>query len=74
VQITVSAGAVTDVSAVSYPQGNSRDAQINAYAIPALNSEALSAGTAQIDMISGATFTSSGYISSLQSALDKAGL
>jgi uncharacterized protein with FMN-binding domain len=74
VQIKVSRGAVTDVSAVSYPQGNSQDAQINSYAIPALNSEALSAGSAHIDMISGATFTSSGYISSLQSALDKAGL
>lgn len=74
VQIKVSAGSVTDVSAVSYPQSNPRDAQINSYAIPALNSEAVSAGSAQIDMISGATYTSQGYLASLQSALDKAGL
>jgi uncharacterized protein with FMN-binding domain len=74
VQITVTNGKVTKVNAVVYPSGNSRDQEINAYAIPALNQEALSAGSAHIDTISGATVTSDGYISSLQSALDKAGL
>jgi uncharacterized protein with FMN-binding domain len=39
-----------------------------------LREEALSAQSAKIDVISGATYTSDGYISSLQSALDKAGL
>jgi uncharacterized protein with FMN-binding domain len=51
-----------------------RDQEINSYAIPQLNSEAVSAGSAQIDTVSGATYTSEGYITSLQSALDKAGL
>jgi uncharacterized protein with FMN-binding domain len=74
VQITVTNGKVTKANAVVYPSGNSRDQEINAYAIPALNQEAVSAGSAQVDTISGATVTSDGYISSLQSALDKAGL
>lgn len=74
VQITVQNGTITAVNAIVYPENNPRDEQINAYAIPALNQEALSAKSAQIDMVSGATYTSQGYIGSLQSALDKAGL
>ena len=74
VQVTVKNGKLAAVNAVEYPQESPRDEQINAYAIPALNQEALAAGSAKIDTISGATYTSGGYISSLQSALDKAGL
>jgi uncharacterized protein with FMN-binding domain len=74
VQITVTNGKITAVQAVDFPQNNGRDQEINSYAIPALNQEALAAGSAQIDSISGATVTSGGYISSLQSAIDKAGL
>src|SRR4051794_11182562 len=74
VQVTVKNGAVTSVAATDYPTSDPRDAQINSYAIPQLNSEAASAGNANIDMVSGATYTSEGYQSSLQSALDKAGL
>ena len=74
VQVTVKRGQVLSAKAVVYPNGQALDVQINSYAIPALNSEAVSAGSASIDMISGATFTSEGYISSLQSALDQAGL
>lgn len=74
VRITVAKGKVTSVTAVNYPTQGPRDEQINSYAIPALNKEALAAGSAQIDMISGATYTSTGYIDSLQSALNKAGL
>jgi Uncharacterized protein conserved in bacteria len=70
----VTNGKLTDVTAVEYPSENPRDQEINSYAIPALNQEALAAGSAKIDMISGATYTSQGYIDSLQSALDKAGL
>lgn len=73
VRITVTGGKLTDVTAIQYPSGNPRDQQINSYAIPALTKEALAAGSAQIQMISGASYTSQGYISSLQSALDKAG-
>ena len=74
VRITVTNGKLTDVTAVEYPSENPRDQEINSYAIPALNHEALAAGSAKIDMISGATYTSQGYLESLQSALDKAGL
>jgi ABC-type oligopeptide transport system ATPase subunit len=65
---------VTDAQAVQYPQGNPRDWQINSYAVPQLNSEAVAADSARIDMVSGATYTSDGYLRSLQSALDKAGI
>jgi uncharacterized protein with FMN-binding domain len=73
VKVTVRNGKVTAVAAIEYPNNDPRDAQINSYAIPTLNQEAISAGSAQIDSVSGATYTSQGYISSLQSALDRAG-
>lgn len=74
VQLTVTGGKVTAVQAVVYPNENPRDQEINAYAIPELNSEAVRAGSADIDSVSGATVTSDGYKQSLQSALDRAGL
>jgi uncharacterized protein with FMN-binding domain len=73
VQITVKSGKVTVARAVEYPEETPRDTQINAYAIPVLDREAVSTGGAKVDMVSGATYTSRGYISSLQSALDQAG-
>lgn len=74
VQITVRSRKLTAVNVIQYPDGTPRDAQINAYAIPQLTQEALAANSAKIDAISGATYTSGGYITSLQSALDKAGI
>jgi uncharacterized protein with FMN-binding domain len=74
VQITVAGGKVTAVDVVEYPNGNGRDQQINARALPVLVSETLKAQSAHIDMVSGATVTSDGYVESLQSALDQAGL
>jgi uncharacterized protein with FMN-binding domain len=74
VQITVAAGKVTAVTAVQVPSGNGRDAEINGYAVPVLAQETLSAQSADIDGVSGATVTSDGYKTSLQSALDAAGL
>jgi uncharacterized protein with FMN-binding domain len=71
VRITVANGKVTGVEAINYPNGSGRDQEINSYAIPQLNQETLKAGTANIDMVSGATYTSDGYITSLQSALDR---
>jgi uncharacterized protein with FMN-binding domain len=72
VSVTVANGKITAVNAVEYPQNNPRDEEINSFAIPTLNQEATSANSANIDTVSGATYTSQGYISSLQSALDKA--
>ena len=51
---------------------NSRDDEINAYAVPQLRSEVLTAQSASIDAVSGATVTSGGYVESLQAALDAA--
>jgi uncharacterized protein with FMN-binding domain len=70
----VTGGKITDVTAVQYPNGNGRDQQINSYALPVLAQEALSAQSAQIDHVSGATVTSDGYVQSLQSAIDQANL
>ncbi|WP_226532721.1 FMN-binding protein [Microbacterium paraoxydans] len=72
VQITVAGGRISDVQAIDYPDGNGRDRQINGTAIPRLVSETLQAQSAEIQMVSGATYTSDGYRSSLQSALDQA--
>jgi uncharacterized protein with FMN-binding domain len=74
VQVTVANGALTDVSVIEYPDNNGKDRQINARALPILVQETLDAQSADIDMISGATVTSEGYLESLQSALDEAGL
>jgi uncharacterized protein with FMN-binding domain len=57
-----------------YPSGNGRDQQINSYALPILIKDTLDAQSANIDMITGATVTSAGYLQSLQGALDQAGL
>ncbi|MGW1805962.1 FMN-binding protein [Streptomyces sp. NPDC002078] len=74
VRVTIKSGKLTDVTAVQYPQDNPRDQEINSYALPQLRREALAAQSADIDMVSGATYTSTGYKQSLQSALDSAGL
>ena len=74
VQITVANGSITDVAVVQYPDSNGKDQEINARALPILIQETLKAQSASIDMVSGATYTSEGYVQSLQSALDQAGL
>ncbi|MDR7183082.1 uncharacterized protein with FMN-binding domain [Microbacterium trichothecenolyticum] len=72
VQITVSGGQITDVQVPEYPSGNPRDRQINERALPVLVAETTAAQSADIDMVSGATYTSQGYLQSLQSAIDQA--
>jgi uncharacterized protein with FMN-binding domain len=74
VSITVTAGKITDVAVPIYPSGNGRDQEINAYALPVLRKETLSAQNASINGVSGATVTSDGYKQSLQAALDAAHL
>ena len=72
VQITVSGGAIADVQVVDYPHSDRRDQEINQRALPILVSETTQTQSSQIDMVSGATYTSQGYIASLQSAIDQA--
>jgi uncharacterized protein with FMN-binding domain len=74
VAITVEGSTITDVTVPVYPTGNGKDLQINSYALPMLIKDTLDAQSADIDMITGATVTSEGYVQSLQSALDEAGL
>ncbi len=72
VQIVVSGGRITDVKALQYPTDRPQSAYISSVAIPYLHDEVLKAQSAQIDIISGATFTSQSYAQSVQSALARA--
>ncbi len=72
-QVTFSGKKITSINVLQYPSESFRDQQINSYALPILNQEAISAQNANIDVVSGATYTSDGYAQSLQSAIDKAG-
>jgi uncharacterized protein with FMN-binding domain len=72
VRLTVSNGKIAKAEAVQAPKGGLSD-QKTALAVPKLNQEAVTAGNANIDAVSGATYTSTGYKQSLQSALDQAG-
>ncbi|MFB7271100.1 FMN-binding protein [Streptomyces sp. NPDC056244] len=73
VSVTVGAGHLTGVKVLQAPSGDGHSERITADAVPRLTQEALSAGSAHIDAVSGASYTSQGYIRSLQSALDRAG-
>jgi uncharacterized protein with FMN-binding domain len=74
VQITVSGGALTDVTALQLTDHDGKSVQISNRAAPVLRSEVLQAGSANVNTVSGATYTSDAYLTSLQSALDQAGL
>jgi uncharacterized protein with FMN-binding domain len=74
VRITTAGGKITDVQVLQSPDGNRRDIEISNSALPILQQETMSAQSAQIDSVSGATYTSDGYTRSLQSAIDRAGL
>lgn len=69
VRITVSGGRVTDVSTLRMPDDRVRSAEITRYVAPVLRSEAIQAQSANIDVISGATYTSEAYAESLDAAL-----
>jgi uncharacterized protein with FMN-binding domain len=74
VQVVVSDGVITDVTAPQLTDADGRSVAISAQAAPVLRQEALQAQSADIQAVSGATFTSEGYTTSLQSAIDQAGL
>jgi len=71
VSITLSAGRITEVTAVQLPS-EGRSGFISQAAGPILKGEAIAAQSAKIDTVSGATYTSEAYAQSLQSALDAA--
>ena len=72
VQVTISGKRITGVKTLQHPSGDDRSIQIAADALPQLRSEALTAQSARIDSVGGATYTSDGYQQSLQVALDLA--
>ena len=72
VQVQIKDNEITDVRVLQRPAGSDRDDEINGYALPQLRAEVLSAQSADIDAVSGATVTSGGYVRSLQAALDAA--
>ena len=72
VELTLDGDTITNVSVVQYPNGNGKDQEINAHALPILVQETIDAQSSDIDMVSGATVTSVGYQQSLQSAIDQA--
>jgi uncharacterized protein with FMN-binding domain len=74
VRVVISNGRITDVQAVQLPTDRAQSAYISQQAGPWLRSEALQAQSANIDIISGATYTSRSYAQSLESALKQAHL
>ena|SRR5215469_2769323 len=70
VQVLVRSRKIVKVAILEQPQATNMDVQIGQFAFPRLISETLTTQSARIDTVSGATYTSGGYIRSLQSALD----
>ncbi|MGW1200659.1 FMN-binding protein [Streptomyces sp. NPDC002536] len=73
VAATLRQGRLTGVKVLQAPSDRGRSREITSYSVPRLTQEALGAQSAQIDAVSGASYTSEGYMQSLQSALDRAG-
>jgi uncharacterized protein with FMN-binding domain len=73
VRVTVQGKRITGVTALRLPGNDGRSQQISSFAAPQLAQQAMSAQSAQIDGVSGATYTSDSYKSSLQSAIDHIG-
>jgi len=71
IQLIKRAGKIVKVAVLVQPTNTLHDVQIGEFAFPKLISETLTAQNGKIDAVSGATYTSAGYIRSLQSALDK---
>jgi uncharacterized protein with FMN-binding domain len=70
VQVVVATTRIVKVNILEQPSSTEHDLQIGQFAFPKLIGETLNAQSARIDSVSGATYTSGGYIKSLQSALD----
>jgi uncharacterized protein with FMN-binding domain len=71
-RVTISGGKITNVQPVQLPSNDPKSSDISSFAVPQLQQSALSKQSANVDAVSGATYTSDGYKTALQSALDKA--
>jgi len=74
VQLVLTGKKISKVNVLQQTNTGERSTQIDSMAVPQLTSETLTAQSARINAVSGATYTSQGYIQSLQSAVDAAGL
>ncbi len=72
VKVVISGGKITDIQPVQLPYDRQRSAEISQYAAPLLHDEVIQQQSANIDYLSGATYTSYSYAESVQSALDQA--
>ena len=72
VSLTISGGKIASVSLPRLTEYDQHSREIDGYAVPLLKQQTLQAQSATIDGVSGATYTSSSYMRSLQSAIDKA--
>jgi uncharacterized protein with FMN-binding domain len=72
VAVTIADGTIADIQFLAYPDGDPRSAQINSQATGMLVQEAIQAQSADVQVISGATFTSEAFMQSLDSALSQA--
>jgi len=73
VSVTLAGGTITDVTALQLTDKDSKSVQISTRAAPVLKAEVLKAQSAAVANVSGATYTTQGYLTSLQAALDAAG-
>jgi uncharacterized protein with FMN-binding domain len=72
VKATISGGKITDVTFLQYPHTHSTSVYINQQAMPYLQQEAIKAQSSNVNIISGATYTSQAFIQSLSDALSQA--
>lgn len=70
-KVTVSGTKIVDISFVALNANDGKSQEIDQYAAPLLNQQAIAASSANIQGVSGATYTSDAYKQSLQSALDQ---
>jgi uncharacterized protein with FMN-binding domain len=73
VAVVISGGAITDVQALQLTDADGKSVQISNRAAPILREEVLASQSANVSNVGGATYTTRGYLTSLQSALDQAG-
>ncbi|BCG82401.1 FMN-binding protein [Mesorhizobium sp. 113-3-3] len=72
IQASIQGGRLTSLKILKYPNDRRTSININRQALPMLRDEAISAQSANVDIISGATLTSRAFIQSLGGALKKA--
>jgi uncharacterized protein with FMN-binding domain len=73
VTVTEVGSRITDVQMASLSETDGRSVMIDDAAIPQLRAQVLSANSANINGVSGATFTSQAYATAVQSAIDQLG-